>query len=178
MEFYKTEVTITSIRDTVSIPNGMEFYQNPIPLWVYRKSFNSQRDGILRSCGCYCFCFKESFNSQRDGILLKACHFSRSVIGFQFPTGWNFTIDYIKKTTDRHCFNSQRDGILLYLRIDLAKGISVSIPNGMEFYADEAHSKADLACFNSQRDGILHGMRIDSFEIEMGFNSQRDGILP
>ena len=56
------------------------------------------------------------FNSQRDGILQLGYPFYDKPNGFQFPTGWNSTIDVVK----------------------FALGGKVSIPNGMEFYgADE-----------------------------------------
>ena len=57
-------------RNTVSIPNGMEFY---------RASFTTAQISI-------------GFNSQRDGILLKI-KLSRTFTHtmFQFPTGWNST---------------------------------------------------------------------------------------
>ena len=56
--------------ERVSIPNGMEFYGGEPSHQRKNRSFNSQRDGILRSASLAC---KISFS-------------------FQFPTGWNSTL--------------------------------------------------------------------------------------
>ena len=79
----------------VSIPNGMEFYEYLAQTFRLRSSFNSQQDGILRHNHKKRWLGQACFNSQRDGILLFsfdicATKFTR----FQFPTGWNSTINY------------------------------------------------------------------------------------
>ena len=98
----------------VSIPNGMEFYQNTLtPRTSKKECFNSQRDGILQFQGFIMYDFIDCFNSQRDGILHSfQCHrnwlwyvsipngmeFYQCCVNFifgryefQFPTGWNST---------------------------------------------------------------------------------------
>ena len=55
---------------SVSIPNGMEFYL---------KALKKEKK------------WKKSFNSQRDGILLSYYADLYLKFGFQFPTGWNST---------------------------------------------------------------------------------------
>ena len=55
----------------VSIPNGMEFYPHKLHCVGSRRSFNSQRDGILQ-----CHYYREPYFPRR----------------FQFPTGWNSTL--------------------------------------------------------------------------------------
>ena len=54
-------------------------------------------------------------------------------MAFQFPTGWNSTIDALAEE----------------LRSE------VSIPNGMEFYKKGDEMSETMERFNSQRDGIL-----------------------
>ena len=120
---------------------------------------------------------------------------------FQFPTGWNSTLNSTILSERSKCFNSQRDGILLWIGIawGIAIGSSfnsqrdgilhsscvaqydgrqlVSIPNGMEFYVDTFSSCCVRSCFNSQRDGILRfkcaGLRykIREFQFPTGWNS-------
>ena len=55
---------------TVSIPNGMEFYETWVWSGVKYARFNSQRDGILHTR-----------KDERRSTLRR----------FQFPTGWNST---------------------------------------------------------------------------------------
>ena len=118
----------------VSIPNGMEFYAfQTAGIWP-RKSFNSQRDGILLTYAWYSAVSWSRFNSQRDGILLYAAkREAKAVEGF----------------------NSQRDGILLKMIVVSVSLSFVSIPNGMEFYPGCVKYVIGGKRFNSQRDGIL-----------------------
>ena len=95
----------------VSIPNGMEFYA-----WVDLSPPQSK-----------------SFNSQRDGILRSSRHSTFRNTKFQFPTGWNSTLEWICRR----------------------RKAKVSIPNGMEFYAPVVIALFAIPSFNSQRDGIL-----------------------
>ena len=53
----------------VSIPNGMEFYDENYFYGGEVGSFNSQRDGILHGVGVFPQEENIGFNSQRDGIL-------------------------------------------------------------------------------------------------------------
>ena len=118
-----------------------------------------------------------SFNSQRDGILLKCKNTRRSLkFEFQFPTGWNSTLNKIRSEYVFESFNSQRDGILLwnydsaflFVLFQFPTGWNstifirvqnfsrrVSIPNGMEFYWVFTLINFRWISFNSQRDGIL-----------------------
>ena len=124
--------------------------------WEYRVGcFNSQRDGILPKQKKTSKKRTGRFNSQRDGILLKAQKPIVYAGAFQFPTGWNSTMNPYLLTLKISCFNSQRDGILLINPI----------------------SQVILMSFNSQRDGILLKIAIEDEEISKSFNSQRDGIL-
>ena len=100
----------------VSIPNGMEFYKRAFTGLGALKSFNSQRDGILRS--------KKRLR--------------RRELGVSIPNGMEFYRYAIQICISKlKSFNSQRDGILLiFLIVSIRIGL-VSIPNGMEFYATE-----------------------------------------
>ena len=146
-------------RLSVSIPNGMEFYSEPLnTLYKYAQfqfptGWNStEAIGFLIShYGVSIPNGMEFYLSFRD-VFIKACW-------FQFPTGWNSTV---KNKANRRrlpqSFNSQRDGILLYhsqewqsdlYRFQFPTGwnstifgvkkglglLRVSIPNGMEFYS-------------------------------------------
>ena len=145
-----------SLSSLVSIPNGMEFY------WARERSGASRK----------------SFNSQRDGILLSSAVFGSVCSSFQFPTGWNSTGYLTPAKIEEVRFNSQRDGILhkeiptdmiwsikfqfptgwnsTLASYQMTKRLLVSIPNGMEFYQKVAHSATSIVSgFNSQRDGIL-----------------------
>ena len=53
-----------------------------------------------------------SFNSQRDGILRSLGPVNVLGLGFQFPTGWNSTQNTMQASHHEARFNSQRDGIL------------------------------------------------------------------
>ena len=76
---------------------------------------------------------------------------------FQFPTGWNSTINSLGVSEYFESFNSQRDGILLFCIFQKAMALKkVSIPNGMEFYSTWLNYLGRFVkSFNSQRDGIL-----------------------
>ena len=74
---------------------------------------------------------------------------------FQFPTGWNSTINFTIIGFD----------------------CTVSIPNGMEFYPALYHLILKHSGFNSQRDGILLNLTSLNLSSLPSFNSQRDGIL-
>ena len=80
-----------------------------------------------------------------------------TMIGFQFPTGWNSTDArsfFLATAVDS--FNSQRDGILRLFLL-LLEPLSLR--------------------FNSQRDGILPALFWLVASYQDRFNSQRDGIL-
>ena len=112
MEFYDAKPQDKNYPKSVSIPNGMEFY------------FGSSAKSSDQNC----------FNSQRDGILPSKKELKGSYLLFQFPTGWNSTMEITFLGLIQNRFNSQRDGILRYL------------------YTSTFSCKV---CFNSQRDGIL-----------------------
>ena len=141
------------------------------------KSFNSQRDGILRS------------------IIVRSTHISL----FQFPTGWNSTLFVCRRAPNpvvsipngmefyalwvsvARCslsgFNSQRDGILPQWVLCALCHKLFQFPTGWNSTNSFWHIE-NLSCFNSQRDGILREMAIPKKYEQSGFNSQRDGILP
>ena len=157
----------------------MEFYAIArLDIWTILKCFNSQRDGILHRVKNGDDDFRTRFNSQRDGILLyrqtpkrvEGYSFNsqrdgilRGILGvlgaavmFQFPTGWNSTLQTAAEVAQIWGFNSQRDGILLHLFLLVWFGI---------------------VRFNSQRDGILPAVNhIDegpyvTFQFPTGWNS-------
>ena len=155
----------------------MEFYLRFLTFLTLFGSFNSQRDGILRS-------------PQRQRRLCQA--------KFQFPTGWNSTSRYPlipsctlvsipngmefyeRVATSRRIrgsFNSQRDGILRSITAPYDCQAIVSIPNGMEFYLSFIPLPFGRGSFNSQRDGILRVLIAFAPTARASFNSQRDGIL-
>ena len=194
-------------RLSVSIPNGMEFYSEPLnTLYKYAQfqfptGWNStEAIGFLIShYGVSIPNGMEFYLSFRD-VFIKACW-------FQFPTGWNSTV---KNKANRRrlpqSFNSQRDGILRCLRCRLLAWLKfqfptgwnstvytynssdqidlVSIPNGMEFYFTILkNDKVIYIGFNSQRDGILLFLALKkvldfcAFQFPTGWNSTAR-ILP
>ena len=113
MEFYKIWACRSAIISSVSIPNGMEFYDS-LEIRAFRMyefqfptGWNSTVCLLSRGISA------ASFNSQRDGILLSRVFRKRQQIlvsipngmefypvlvlsfvanrAFQFPTGWNST---------------------------------------------------------------------------------------
>ena len=84
---------IESISSKFQFPTGWNSTLEPIYCINRFYSFNSQRDGILRSGKRRPPPFFISFNSQRDGILLDRKIISALQKLFQFPTGWNSTPD-------------------------------------------------------------------------------------
>ena len=169
-----------SSQETVSIPNGMEFYHAAFAQNELKKAFQ----------------FPTGWNSTK--IFLEK---SISPAQFQFPTGWNSTVKHSRRQIRRRhvsipngmefyatphlwkraclCFNSQRDGILLPRLCRNSEIASVSIPNGMEFYLREAESVGFVFDgFNSQRDGILRMLSSckivpNTFQFPTGWNSTR-----
>ena len=135
MEFYWWKDKFKRRGFTVSIPNGMEFYLLLLSVLVLLvQRFNSQRDGILPApVSCVGFVL-DGFNSQRDGILPQSNQPIGTASGFQFPTGWNFTLRRISKSAFSPV--SIPNGMEFYAMSDLSVEalIAVSIPNGMEFY--------------------------------------------
>ena len=119
----------------------------------------------------------KSFNSQRDGILRKVYRHDFRQDMFQFPTGWNST--YFRLTAKRQQAKvSIPNGMEFYANktIKSFKFAFVSIPNGMEFYMYDAYCKDDDICFNSQRDGILlksllYNASGELFQFPTGWNS-------
>ena len=119
----------------VSIPNGMEFYNDRRPCFCHWRKFqfptgwNSTPSDAYIGRARMKFQFptgwnstisasslkyaKCRFNSQRDGILRAASFCSFPCQLFQFPTGWNSTILSGRRNSFEPSFNSQRDGILL-----------------------------------------------------------------
>ena len=113
MEFYEDVALFRHQLIVVSIPNGMEFYSSvTVSKWI-SECFNSQRDGIL---------------------LLLPSQFVLNALAFQFPTGWNSTVGNTGIAVTRKLFqfptgwnSTKPDGFV-------DKLTAVSIPNGMEFY--------------------------------------------
>ena len=174
------------LRHRVSIPNGMEFYENynfvnmkitfmvsiPNGMEFYTEVFSDMRSQGNR------------FNSQRDGILQRKCTADISDLRrVSIPNGMEFYIYMCCKYLPIARFNSQRDGILqtaveavkLELMFQFPTGwnstdissaiidiLSVSIPNGMEFYQMLAVFTLPFWRFNSQRDGILRSLILAS----------------
>ncbi len=113
MEFYNSGIPYMKVSIIVSIPNGMEFYDMDHTHTINPLCFNSQRDGILRAL-------------KRQEIPLSP--------KFQFPTGWNST-RYFVASRVRTSSVSIPNGMEFYLYSLLISDKScVSIPNGMEFY--------------------------------------------
>ena len=117
----------------VSIPNGMEFYKP-------RAAFRTRDKSVLIPNGME-FYFADERNERRRST-------------FQFPTGWNSTINSTRKRTF----------------------FIVSIPNGMEFYGFIEKCSNGYKSFNSQRDGILlfvslHLSLFRLFQFPTGWNS-------
>ena len=105
----------------VSIPNGMEFYGKECKLGDSKRSFNSQRDGILQRYKL--FRYPKALVSIPNGMEFYDLRRSWNSLlkrKFQFPTGWNSTID---------------------LALSFSPIFSVSIPNGMEFYWHKARRR-------------------------------------
>ena len=179
MEFYKNPLLKLRNFQIVSIPNGMEFY------WFARSRF----------CRLLIVSIPNGMEFYFGALDVKT---KREM--FQFPTGWNSTVcgrlmhEYVKKFQFPTGWNSTRPQCGC-MRI----GIEVSIPNGMEFYASRTSLSLGEDRFNSQRDGILlfglatevpylpvsipNGMEfygtntVDVQGRRERFNSQRDGIL-
>ena len=106
--------SIDEMNDTVSIPNGMEFYPLLNGAWNSWSSFNSQRDGILQ------------YVLPLPGLPTMV----------SIPNGMEFYLRKQKNRVKKRSFNSQRDGILRKFSLgELAGFVLVSIPNGMEFYS-------------------------------------------
>ena len=135
MEFYHIYANRCLGCINVSIPNGMEFYDEAhIPSSLVISSFNSQRDGILLD-----------FSPRVVVIAL-----------FQFPTGWNSTLIRLRTTTGLGVFQFPT-GWNSTLNTAIIETLNrfVSIPNGMEFYPLKPIKRLVKGRFNSQRDRIL-----------------------
>ena len=167
----------------VSIPNGMEFYDNCFAIVVYGfLSFNSQRDGILHGYTMpivcyYLFQFPTGWNSTHRWKFCK-CDWSVSI-----PNGMEFYLKNELYVRTEFGFNSQRDGILRWIFWFYYRFMcQVSIPNGMEFYPLGFEIYILIFCFNSQRDGILPIMKFCIppavlFQFPTGWNSTIFGII-
>ena len=118
-----------------------------------------------------------SFNSQRDGILRWVTGEVLPAIRFQFPTGWNSTETYRWFVSAFSRFNSQRDGILRKRRICNAVVALFQFPTGWNSTLAFSIFNSYPHCFNSQRDGILLLYAPIVYRVARSFNSQRDGIL-
>ena len=163
------------------------------------RSFNSQRDGILREVAKPAD-DRKGFNSQRDGILRfwwcfrgYACEVSipngmefylNLALFLPFVVGFNSQRDGIlrkpksKRYRELQRFNSQRDGILQTPKWIQRRQMGVSIPNGMEFYAfinclwtDSGVSIPNGMEFYSIPITAL--CRIHSFQFPTGWNSTK-----
>ena len=154
MEFYDDPAAADTARyKSFQFPTGWNSTLKSARIQVIATySFNSQRDGILRTSGAEAdpqlfvsipngmeFYFKEMkrapkrncFNSQRDGILHKKLARNLKNRKFQFPTGWNSTKTVSLKRNLKYCFNSQRDGILQTFKKLSEKGlIRFQFPTG------------------------------------------------
>ena len=115
----------------------MEFYFSTVGGYLLHRSFNSQRDGILRTPYPLVLRRLRRFNSKRDGILHSVVCSYICTTTFQFPTGWNSTAHRRGEKLCR-CGVSIPNGMEFYEGISSRLRVSslVSIPNGMEFYAD------------------------------------------
>ena len=194
------EMEKEAANDEVSIPNGMEFYviENGL-IKANKKSFNSQRDGILRNYICFLdigdwnvsipngmeFYLSVSdsrnpapcFNSQRDGILRAERRLRYLTLAFQFPTGWNSTPTASPNLVLPVSFNSQRDGILHFSgRYGDARNW-FQFPTGWNSTYGVLSLLQQNGGFNSQRDGILlnnatgYVMKYITFQFPTGWNS-------
>ena len=166
------------MRTTVSIPNGMEFYD-------WGNEAKELKIQVSIPNGMEFYCRREFYQYH-----LKL---------FQFPTGWNSTNTLIWSLPSIACFNSQRDGIL-QKNLRRANGdLFVSIPNGMEFYKFLnyfAYFDGDVSIPNGMEFyALLPLLKWGSILFQFptgwnsthstpkmvydvyGFNSQRDGIL-
>ena len=168
----------------VSIPNGMEFYENSVANKIIEDKFQfptgwNSTEGLYDSIKDHLsFQFPTGwnstlvekihqklfnrFNSQRDGILLIRRPHGALYKVFQFPTGWNSTVFFysalrIWSFQSPTGWNSTGDN---YISSDY---YVVSIPNGMEFYTKTAWSALCFKSFNSQRDRILLSCFISHF---------------
>ena len=179
----------------------MEFYSIRPLTRRPRPSFNSQRDGILPVLGISKA--EAKIVSIPNGMEFygSTTLFGNGKWQFQFPTGWNSTLDDPKKPDDNKTFqfptgwnstnikiclmilslgfNSQRDGILL--KLEIQKGLTFSefqFPTGWNSTRYCRAALAPFACVS-----IPNGMEfyqthraLDIKSLE-SFNSQRDGIL-
>ena len=166
-----------------------------------RRSFNSQRDGILRLFDLFGLPFLVSFNSQRDGILPSI--FAKFAISslVSIPNGMEFyVLGALRCYSMSFCFNSQRDGILLDLGSDIDELIAFQFPTGWNSTEIPVEDRCYITTFQfptgwnstKRRADVLpergvsipngmefYEMRINShWRITLRFNSQRDGILP
>ena len=113
MEFYLFTISCSSLSQRFQFPTGWNSTASRQAMSANMQSFNSQRDGILRSerligwkkarkvsipngmefYGITEFEYVDNycFNSQRDGILQCQVCLSGEIWEFQFPTGWNST---------------------------------------------------------------------------------------
>ena len=112
MEFYKKKSIRFYIMLLVSIPNGMEFYGFIVDIRAGWLKFQFPTGWNSTSEFYRCADPNYSFNSQRDGILRSSLASLKSVAKFQFPTGWNSTKQKLNEGVPFSSFNSQRDGIL------------------------------------------------------------------
>ena len=128
--------SLSRLRRTVSIPNGMKFYALESVGWLedfrfqFPTGWNSTIDTIKKGGNAVCF------NSQRDEILhRKRSKRQRSEV-VSIPNGMEFYAIAIIALIIYASFNSQRDGILPKRHRHSKQLRIVSIPNGMEFYAE------------------------------------------
>ena len=114
-EILPIDALAEELRNEVSIPNGMKFYdtQSNQPIetasgFQFPTGWNSTEfRASLQSLKL------RGFNSQRDEILLAMMSMYCRYGEFQFPTGWNSTPALRIHLHSSTCFNSQRDEILL-----------------------------------------------------------------
>ncbi len=185
----------------VSIPNGMEFYHELVPVFLTITLFQFPTGWNSTLRFFYIFLIFFRFNSQRDGILLNRFELRAIQLLFQFPTGWNSTLclksilrgEIVSIPNGMEFYGKRLPYIPFTFLFQFPTGwnstirqkpatacLIVSIPNGMEFYlAVYAAVEAFLACFNSQRDGILPKWRAfeccfrSLFQFPTGWNSTK-----
>ena len=113
----------------------MEFYLFQAHIWASGRSFNSQRDGILRWSTSVLIVYLSLFQFPTgwNSTVSNLSYFSRN-FWFQFPTGWNST-RVLSLSQMRKCV-SIPNGMEFYIFAIIAECLIliVSIPNGMEFY--------------------------------------------
>ena len=144
---------------TVSIPNGMEFYQKRLKMANYARAFqfpmgwNSTSAVFGSVCSSKLFQFPTGWNSTQFSprIFLSA--------PVSIPNGMEFYVISWKKQRLYCCFNFQRDEILhRFAAFEHIFKTLFQFPTGWNSTRRRIRKAFSNACFNSQRDGILRWM--------------------